>query len=85
MVTLAAKEKMSVAFPQDITAFLKRRAKRDHLSIPQTLTAIVASAMGDEEDEIDDPYFNKTIMARLRRSKAQAERGELVEHELIEA
>jgi len=84
MGTLAPHKKISVAFPENITSFLNRRAKRDHLSVPQTLTAIIAGVMEDEEDGMDDPYFNKTNMARIRESIAQAERGELVKHDLIE-
>jgi len=87
MTTLAPYEKISVAFPENVTSFLNRRAERDRLSIPGTLTTLIVGIMKkeEEEDEIaNDPYFTKTTMARLRSSRAQAERGELVEHELIE-
>jgi hypothetical protein len=84
MVTLAPQERITVAFPENITSFLNRRAKRDNVSVPNVLTTIIAGVMEDEEDDIPDPYFTKKIMARLRSSRAQAERGELVEHELIE-
>ena len=84
MATLAPQKEFNVTFPENVTAFLYRRAKRDQLSVPQTLTAILTGIMEDEEDGMDDPYFNKTNMARIRESIAQAERGELVKHDLIE-
>ena len=85
MTTLAPYEPISVAFPENVTSYLNRRAERDHLSIPGTLTTLIVGIMEKEEDEIpNDPYFTKTTMARLRSSRAQAERGELVEHDLIE-
>ena len=85
MATLIAQEKIRVTFPEKVTAFLDRRAKLDHRSVSQTLTAVVAGAVEDEKEGANDPYFNTTTMARLRESINQLERGEGVEHELIEA
>ena len=50
MAALTLDEPISVAFPRDITAFLNRRAERERLSIPQTLTFMVAGIMENTED-----------------------------------
>ena len=76
MATLAPYETINVAFPQDITAFLNRRAERERLSIPQTLTVILAGIMANHEDEANDPFYSESNMRVLRESIAQAERGE---------
>ena len=53
MATLAPQKEFNVAFPENVTAFLYRRAKRDHLSVPQTLTAILTGVMEDEKETAD--------------------------------
>ena len=54
MAATLAPQRISVTFPDDVSAFLDRRAKRDNLSVPQTLVSMVASIMEDEEDAISD-------------------------------
>ena len=52
MATLAPNETISVAFPENIMSFLKRRAERDHLTIQQTLIAIILCVMKKEKFEV---------------------------------
>jgi hypothetical protein len=59
---------MSVTLPSDISDFLSRRAERDNASIPDTLVAIVAKVMADEEAEL--PQWEKDFIdSRLDMAK----------------
>ena len=62
MATLALDEPISVAFPRDITVFLNRRAERDRLSIPQTVTTMIAGIMAEEELEAGLPQWEKDFI-----------------------
>jgi len=79
MTALALEEPISVAFPRDIAAFLNRRAERDRLSIPQTLTVILAGVMEEDDLEEDLPQWEKDFIdQRLEIVQRHPER--LVDH-----
>ena len=77
MVTLAS-QKFSVTLPKNAVTFLRKRAKRQKMSAPKTIAAIIMEVM-EKEDESDALFYSESNMRALSESIAQAERGELIE------
>jgi len=61
MATLAT-QKINMTLPGDVSKFLNKRAKRNNMSLPETILAIVMDTMEDEDDEIspeEDEYLGR--------------------------
>lgn len=72
MATLAT-QKINMTLPGDVSKFLNKRAKRDNMSLPETILAIVMDTMEDEEDEIS-PEEEKHLVERAEKNEAESAR-----------
>ena len=81
MATLTS-QKISVAFPNDVSTFLNKRAKRNNMSLPETILAIVVDSMENKEDKIN-PKKKQYLVERAEKNEATSSR--LYTHEEVMA
>ena len=81
MATLAI-QKINVTLPGNVSKFLSKKAKKNNMSLPETILAIVMDTMEDEEDEISSEE-EKYLLERVEKNEAESTK--LYTHEEVMA
>ena len=71
---------MSVTLPEDVAAFLNRRAAAHNNSLPKTILAIMTDTMEDDDDPIT-PEEEAYLVERAEQNRKKSEGKRLYTHQ----